>query len=418
MKKIITPSTIKGTITIPSSKSQTIRALLIATFAKGKSIINNALLSNDTISCIKACEAFGATIIRDDNQIFLDSSNLKIGGSPITIDCENSGTTLYLALGLAASLEKEITFTGDESLQSRPVGPLLKAYKDLGCEVSDTNYPPFTIKGPITKSKTIIDCPTSQYLSSLLLASTLAKTDVEIITPLLYEKPYVSLTLDWMKEQKLEYKISEDLQHSVVKGNQHFSPIDVTINGDYSSATFFFALAAIGKTTIRIKGLNQFDIQGDKHTLDILEQMGCSINWIDNDVEITGPKELKGGVFSLNSMPDALPALCSVAAFAKEPITFNDVPQARLKETDRIDTMNKNLNLLGVKTEEFEDGITIFGNGKVKGNLVKGYNDHRIIMAMAIAGLYADSPITIDDISAVSVTFPTFFDLIEILKSN
>ncbi len=418
MEKRITPSKTLGTITIPSSKSQTIRALLIATFAKNKSIINNALLSNDTLSCIKACKSLGAKIELNKNMIKIDSTNLSKVDTPITIDCENSGTTLYLLLGLAASLETEITFSGDKSLKSRPVGALLQAYRDLGCFVSDTNYPPFTIKGPITKSKTTIDCPTSQYLSSLLLASVFAKCDVEIITPLLYEKPYVKLTLDWMSEQKLSYNISEDLQHSKVKGNQNFTPINTSINGDYSSATFFFALAAIGKTAIKILGLNKNDSQGDKHTLDILEKMGCTINWIKNGVEVIGPKELKGGTFSLNSMPDALPALCIVGAYSKEKVVFNDVPQARLKETDRIETMNKNLNRLGVKTKELDDGIEIYGRGAINGAHVKGYDDHRIIMAMAIAGLYADNPIIIDDIDAVSVTFPTFFDLINDLKVN
>jgi len=418
MEKIISNTHISGTITIPSSKSQTIRALLIATFAKSKSIINNALLSSDTISCINACRSLGATIDIEGNKLTIDSSNLDANKSPLIIDCENSGTTLYLLLGLCASLEREITFTGDESLKSRPVGPLLNAYRELGCSVSDSDYPPFTIKGPINKNKTTINCPTSQYLSSLLLASLLAKSDVEIITPLLYEKPYVKLTLDWMDEQNLKYKISEDLQHSYVEGNQNFSSINTSINGDYSSATFFFALAAIGKTSIKILGLNKNDSQGDKHTLDILEEMGCTINWIENGVEVIGPKELKGGTFSLNSMPDALPALCVVAAFCKEKVIFNNVPQARLKETDRIDTMNKNLNRLGVQTKEFEDGIEIYGTGSIKGAKVKGYDDHRIIMAMAIAGLYATSPLTIDDIDAVSVTFPTFFDLIEQLKEN
>jgi len=416
MEKIITPSNISGEIYIPSSKSQTIRALLIATFAKGKSVIKNALISNDTISCINACKAFGAIITKEENSLIIDSTNVREKTSPITIDCENSGTTLYLSLGLAAYLESEVTFTGDASLKKRPIGPLLNAYRNLGCSVSDTNYPPFTIKGPITKNKAIIDCPTSQYLSSLLLASCVAKTDVEIITPLLYEKPYVQLTLEWMKNQNFDFSISKDLQHSFIKGNQKYKPIDVTISGDYSSATFFFALAAIGKTSITIKGLEKDDPQGDKHTLDILEEMGCLVEWGENLVKVTGPDKLKGGTFSLNSMPDALPALSVVAAFSSEKVVFNNVAQARLKETDRITTMRKNLERLQVKVKELPDGIEIYGNGKIEGGFVKGYDDHRIIMAMAIAALNATSPITIDDISAVSVTFPTFFELIEKLK--
>ncbi len=418
MEKIINPSKVSGVVNIPSSKSQTIRALLIATLAKGKSVIKNALFSSDTISCIKACESFGAKITKDNTTLLIDSTNVRKGGAPITIDCENSGTTLYLALGLAAYLETEVTFTGDESLKKRPVGPLLQAYKDLGCTVTETNYPPFTIKGPITRNKTIIDCPTSQYLSSLLLASCCAKTDVEIITPILYEKPYVKLTLEWMKNQNFNFEISDDLQHSYVKGNQIYTPINTTISGDYSSATFFFALAAISKTSITVNGLNKADSQGDKETLTILEKMGCTINWKNHGVEVIGPQELKGGTFSLNSMPDALPALCVVACFSKEKVIFNNVAQARLKETDRITTMRKNLEKLNVRVKELSDGIEIDGNGKINGALVKGYDDHRIIMAMAIAAINAESKITIDNIDAVSVTFPTFFELLEQLKET
>lgn len=418
MEKRITPSPVRGTINIPSSKSQTIRAILIATFAKGKSTINNALISNDTISCIKACQSFGAIINRDNNTLVIDSTNFKHKGPPLTIDCENSGTTLYLALGLAAYSEREVTFTGDKSLRSRPVGDLLQAYKDLGCLVSDTNYPPFTIKGPITKSKVVIDCPSSQYLSSLLLASCVAKTDVEIITPILHEKPYVKLTLEWMNQQNLKYKASEDLQHTIVKGNQNYTPIETTISGDYSSATFFFSLAAIGKTSIIIKGLNKEDTQGDKNTLNILEKMGCIIEWQSDGVKVTGPKELRGGTFSLNSMPDALPSLCVVASFANEKVIFNQVAHARIKETDRIKAMRENLELLNVDVVELQDGIEINGRGKIEGAHVKGYSDHRIIMAMAVAGLYAEGDVIIDDIEAVNVTFPTFFKLIDSLKDN
>jgi 3-phosphoshikimate 1-carboxyvinyltransferase len=146
--------------------------------------------------------------------------------------------------------------------------------------------------------------------------------------------------------------------------------------------------------------------------------MGCTINWTENGVEVIGPDELKGGTFSLNSMPDALPALSVVACFSKEKVIFNNVAQARLKETDRITTMRKNLEKLNVSVKELDDGIEINGNGKVKGAFVKGYDDHRIIMAMAIAATNAKSKVTIDNVDAVSVTFPTFFELLDQLKET
>lgn len=404
-----------GIIYIPSSKSQTIRALLIATFSKNKSIIHNALDSQDTRSCIEGCRLFGAKIKEEGSTIYVDATEVGVDNKPLVIDCGNSGTTLYLALGLAASLNKKVTFTGDQQLQKRPLGALLQAYRDLGCKVENTNYPPFTIEGPITGGKTSIECPTSQYLSSLLLAATQSQNECEIIAPVLFEKPYVKLTLGWLDSQKIKYTEQDDLQYFKIKGNQKFSGFESTIAGDFSSATFFFCLAAICKTEITVKGLNKKDEQGDKHTLDILEKMGCIVEWGENQVTVKGPKELKGGTFSLNSMPDALPALCMTAAYSKETVIFNDTPQARMKETDRIAVMSKNLTALGVSVEELEDGIIIKGTGKVKGGSVSGFEDHRIIMAMAIGAMGADDEVVIDDIDAVKVTFPKFFELLESL---
>jgi 3-phosphoshikimate 1-carboxyvinyltransferase len=419
MNTFLSKNTAEGKILIPGSKSQTIRAMLIATFAFNKSIIHNTLISEDTSSCIQACRLLGAIITNIGDTYYIDSSKVGENKAPIEINCGNSGTSLYLLLGLCASLETQITFTGDEQLKRRPIGALLDAYRDFGCTVSNSNYPPFTIKGPMKGGKTTINCPTSQYLSSLLLAAPLCKNNVEIIAPILYEKPYVNLTIGWMDKQKIEYTSSENLQHFKVKGNQKYKGFEDTIAGDFSSATFFFCMAAICKSTITVAGLNKDDIQGDKHTLDILQQMGCIVSWKDDEVTITGPQELKGGIYSLNAMPDSLPALSITAAYSKQKTIFNDTPQARLKETDRISVMATNLTMLGVKVQELEDGIIIEGNGKVAGGCtVSGFDDHRIIMAMAIAALGADKPINIEGCDAVSVTFPKFFELYNSLSKN
>lgn len=419
MNTLLTKNTATGKINIPGSKSQTIRALLVATFAFDKSTIHNTLISEDTLSCIQACRLLGALITNEGDTYFVDSRNVKNNKLPLEIDCGNSGTSLYLLLGLCASLEREITFTGDKQLKKRPIGPLLKAYKELGCQVSDTEYPPFTFKGPIKGGNVSINCPTSQYLSSLLLAAPLCKNSISITTPLLYEKPYVGLTLGWLDKQGIEYASTNDLQHYSIEGNQKYNGFEDSISGDFSSATFFFCMAAICKSSITISGLDKNDAQGDKHTLDILEAMGCSVSWEDNAVTVTGAKELKGGTFSLNDMPDSLPALAVVAAFSKHKVIFNDTPQARLKETDRITVMATNLKRLNVDVQELDDGIVINGNGSVTGGCsVYGYDDHRIIMAMAIAALNADKPITIEGIDAVSVTFPKFFELYNSLLKN
>ncbi len=413
------PAHLEGEIEIPASKSQTIRAFLIATFAKSKSIIRHPLISFDTKSCINACASMGAEIVftEDYSIAYVDSTNALEGFDSLEIDAGNSGTTEYLLLGLAASLGIPVKVFGDRQLNSRPVGPLGKALEDLGAEVETTDgKPPLTIKGPLKGGKTTIECKTSQYLSGLLLATPLAKNDSIIDCSLLYEKPYVKITLSWLDMEGIEYTISEDLEHAKVKGGQKYKGFDSYIAGDFSSASFFFAAALISKSTVTVKGLDRNDPQGDKAILDVLEKMGAEVTWNGNEVVVKGGDVIKGGEFDLNMIPDTLPILSIVGAFANGDVHLTNVPQARIKETDRIAVMCENLKLLGVAVDEEEDGMLIHGKGYIRGGSVKGYGDHRVIMALAIASAATGEGLTIDDESAVGVTFPTFFDLFNSLK--
>ncbi|AEC02635.1 3-phosphoshikimate 1-carboxyvinyltransferase [Parasphaerochaeta coccoides] len=405
-----------GTTHIPSSKSQTIRALLIAAMAEGTSIIRNPLYSADTRACMKLCEQFGAHLEYHDDRIILTSGTPSEG--PLFIDCGNSGTTLYLGVGLAARAGTPTTFTGDSQLRSRPVGALLSSLADLGASITDPSgnsgipdTPPFTITGPLKGGTTSIISTTSQYLSGLLIACTASEGDVVIEVPLLYEKPYVGITLDWLDRQNISYTASRSLDLFKVPGGQRFSPFDHYISGDFSSASFFFCAAAVSGTSITVTGLDRNDPQGDKHILDILSAMGCAVSWNTCAVTVTGPASgrLRAGSFDLNTMPDALPVLAVAACFADGTVTLGNVPQARIKETDRIAVMYENLSAIGACIEEKEDGLTITGSSSLRGGIVSGHDDHRIIMAMAIASLRCSQPLTIQGIDAVSVTFPSFF---------
>lgn len=409
-----------ATIWIPGSKSQTIRALLIASFSRGKSTIINPLISSDTLSTANALKTLGVKIDYDEGKkLFrVDAENIGKGFDKVTLDLGNSGTGTYLLLGLAASLEKEITITGDESLSSRPIAPLAKAYEDLGAEVSTNDgFLPVTIKGPLKGGMTEIECRTSQYLSSLLLASVLCSADVEITCPLLYEKPYVAITLSWLDRQGISYEISDDYLHSRVKGGQAFQAGQFTVSGDYSSASFFFALAAASGKSVTVLGLDRYDSQGDKRVLDVLQAMGCSVVWVENGVMVKGPEHLKGGTFDINDIPDALPILAAISTLAESDVRLTNVPQARIKETDRIRVMHDELTKLGAKVTEEDDGLIIHSGSKLHGGKVSGHKDHRIIMALSILGVLIDG-IEIDDTKHASVTFPTFFTLLNEIREE
>ncbi len=406
-------SIVDGEVFIPSSKSQTIRALLIACFAKGKSIIKKPLISKDTESAIKLIQKFGATVNIENDKIIVDGGNLT--QEDITVDCENSGTTMYLSMTLACSLGVKVTYKGDEQLNKRPIGALLKSLEDLGAKVGKENnkipnYPPFTIQGPLKGGETTISCPTSQYLSSLLLGAPLAFNSCVINVPLLYEKPYVEITRWWLRKQNIQFIAKRNFEQVKCIGEQKYTNFTETISGDFSSASFFFCMAAITNSSVTVCNLREADPQGDKQILSILRHMGCKIKWHKNKVTVTGCKELKPGNFDLNNCPDTLPVLCATSVFVKGRTMLYNVPQARIKETDRIKVMRKNLQKLGVWVKELDDGLIIEGGLSIINNKVKGYKDHRVIMAMITLGLGFDGDLIIDDEKAISITYPNFIE--------
>ena len=333
---------------------------------------------------------------------------------------EKSGELLVRMTGACKGCaSSSVTLKGDEQLNRRPIGPLVEAYRDLGLEGGCTQgRPPVVITGALEGGSTSIECPTSQYLSSLLLSLPLAGGDSEVDIPLLYEKPYVSMTLDWLDRQGIAYDMRDDLQHLRMHGGQHYHPFDERISGDFSSASFFLVAAAITGCTLTLKGLDMDDSQGDKGVIDILVAMGCSVECTDEGITVTGGRPLHGGTFDLNSMPDALPALSVLGAVTDGPLTLTNVANARIKETDRIACMTRNLRLLGLEVDEMEDGLTVHPGPIDGGVTVPGYGDHRMIMAMAVLSLIAHDGLTIDDEKAADVTFPTFVSLLERVKGG
>ncbi len=411
-------------VTVPASKSHTIRALLIAAAAEGVSEILNPLVSEDSKSCISAVRQMGAEVTTEESRwivkgtagkFFLNSGNAE---EDVVVDTGNSGTTLYLAAGLAALSDRAVTFTGDDQIRSRPAGNLLKSLSDLGVSVfykMKEGYPPFTIQGHLTGGTTSIECPSSQYLSSLLLCAPLSPGETVIEVPLLREQPYVEMTLRWLDEQEIEYK-NNDFKQFIIPGKQMYRSFKKQVPGDFSSATFFLCAAAITRSTVILRGLDMGDSQGDKAVVPMLEQMGCAVERGNDFVKIEG-RPLMGHTFDLNDTPDALPAMAATACFAEGETRLINVPQARLKETDRIAVMTRELSKMGADIEELPDGLVIRGRKSINGTFLKGapvsgHKDHRVIMALAIAALRAEGETVIDDDSAVGVTFPDFFNFL------
>ncbi len=408
----IRQSTVSGNIKIPGSKSHTIRAMIIAGLADGESLIRAPLLAGDTLSCLKALEEMGITFISKSGE----HSHLKIKGSGgkfretgKVINVCNSGTSLRILTAIGALSDKTIKFDGDDSVRKRPMQPLLSALYDIGAKVESNNgHAPLAISGPLKGGKTMTDGISSQFLTALLLACPLADGDTEIDVIDLHEKPYIEMTLKWLDEQNIIYT-NRNFEHFTIKGGQFYKPFSTTIPGDFSSATFPLIAAVATGSKITIEGLDFNDSQGDKRVFKIIESMGASISHEKEGVIVAGT-QLKGMELDLNDIPDALPALAIAGCVAEGETKLLNVEQARLKESDRIRAICVELRKMGAKIHELDHGLVI-EKSQLTGTEVKGYGDHRIVMALSIAGMIASGETLIHDgAESIQVTYPFFVE--------
>ena len=405
---------LSGEAAIPGSKSHTIRGLVIGLLAEGTSTLLRPLASGDTESCVNACRALGATVDTSAPDRWTIRGTAGRPAAAIgVVDVGNSGTTLRLAMGAAALAAGLTEFTGDEQIRRRPVGPLIEALRTLGATAyskGGTGCAPLVVGEGLRGGQVSIECPTSQYLSSLLISCPLAAGDTEIDVPLLNEKPYVAMTCRWLRELGIELEAAEDLQHFRIPGAQRYPAFERAVPADFSSATFFLVAAAVTGSEVLLRGLDMADTQGDKAVVGMLEQMGCEAAAEPDGLRFRGPERLTGCDLDLNSTPDALPSLAVAGCLAEGRTRLLNVPQARIKETDRIRVMAEQLTAMGARVEELPDGLVIQG-GTLRGAEVHGYGDHRVVMALAVAGMAAEGVTTVDTAEAMTITFPTFPDL-------
>lgn len=401
-----------GCVAIPGSKSHTIRALFFASLASGRSVIRNPLISNDALSALEVCKAFGAGIENFGDRFEVSG----FSGIPCTpenvIDVGNSGTTLRFGLMTAGLGDGCTVFTGDYQIRRRPLGPLIEAMNNLGAQVFSTRgngMAPVVARGRLKGGSTGLDAVTSQYLSAILINAPLIEKDTELIITRLNEAPYVEMTLWWLDRFGVKYE-NDAFKTFTIKGGQSYKPFDVTIPGDFSSATFFVVLAAISGGEFLLKNLDMSDTQGDKQVLSFMESMGAGVRLREDGILIKG-NGLKGIEIDMNSTPDALPAMAVAGCFAEGETRLLNVPQARMKETDRIHVMCTELKKLGADIEELPDGL-IVRRSRLKGCRVNGHDDHRVVMALAVAGLNTEGETVIDTAEAMNVTFPEFTGLI------
>jgi 3-phosphoshikimate 1-carboxyvinyltransferase len=414
LKAKIRPSRLSGKVTIPGSKSHTIRAVAFAALADGKSRIEAPLESADTLSAVTAYRAAGARIVEEKNSWTINGVAGDVQAPSSTVDIGNSGTTIRVAIGSFALLRSgAAVLTGDEQIQRRPAGPLGKSLNDLGATVKSVKAngcAPFEVRGRLRGGETSIEAVTSQYLTSLLINTPLADGESRIHVPLLNEAPYVGITLDWLKFLGIRYECADDMSEFSIPGGQEYKAFERRIPADFSSATFFLAAGAIPGNKVISSGLDMSDSQGDKAVVDYIRAMGAHIRAEGDAVMVSGAR-LDGCEIDLNATPDALPMMAALACFAEGKTRLVNAPQVRIKETDRIEVMARELSKMGATVSELEAGLVV-DRAALKGAAVEGHGDHRVVMALAVAATAAEGETTINGAEAVSVTFPGFFDIL------
>ena len=411
MKWKVSRSRLKGVLAVPPSKSHTVRALLIASLARGESRIRNPLAQGDGASALRVATSLGAVVRHDEGVACVAGGGVAaLGAGTRSCACDNSGTSMTLFTSAAALGATPVCFDGDASLRSRPMQQLFAPLRQLGVSVTVHTRQgdvPFTVQGPLRGGTAQVNGLSSQFVSSLLLSCPLAQQDTHLEVVDLHERPYVEMTRWWLNRQGIRHECEPDLSRFVIYGGQSYHPFDLTVPGDFSSATFGAVAACLGAGGLMLSGLDFDDPQGDKEVFTVLERMGARIERGGTGAEVDAPDGLDGGTFDLNAMPDALPALCVAATVARGTTRLVNVAQARIKECDRIAVMCRELGAMGASVRELPDGIEIRPSA-LRGAGVCGHGDHRVVMALALAGLIARGETIIDTAESAAVTYPTF----------
>jgi len=411
LRLVCRQSRLKGEVRIPGSKSHTIRAVAIASLAEGESMIRRPLVSNDTRAAVDAYRALGAQIEVGPEVWAVWGTGGEVRVPENVIDVHNSGVTLNTALGTCALLrEGAAVLTGDEQIRRRPAGPLARALNDLGASVRSTRgtgTPPFVVEGRLRGGETTVEGTSSQYVTGVLINAPLGDGGSLVRVVKLNEAPYVEMTLDWLRRQGVNVQ-QEELREFRIPGGQMYRPVDRGIPADFSSATFFLGAGALGENDVLLRGLDMSDTQGDKAAVEYVREMGAEVAVSEEGIRVRA-RELEGQEFDLNATPDALPMLAVLGCFAKGTTRLVNAPQARIKETDRIAVMAGELRKLGGRVEELEVGLVVHGS-ELRAADVDGHGDHRVVMALAVAGCALPGKTVVHGAEAAAVTFPEFTD--------
>jgi 3-phosphoshikimate 1-carboxyvinyltransferase len=406
---------LNGKVCAPSSKSYTQRMLVAAALSNGTGKVSNPLLSEDTEATSRAIVALGATVAKTEDCWTVTGANpLKNANKPI--DCGESGATLRFMVPVAALAPDPSILVFRGSLERRPIESLLQSLADLGANTHvqklDGKDAVFVEGGGILGGKTsILGNVSSQFVSGLMLACPMAKleTEITIATPLESED-YVRMTQELIQQHGIRMIVEGNFERITIMSNQTYKSLDCKVPGDFSSAAFLLAAAAITYSNVQIDNLDSESIQGDRAILGILKQMGIAGKACENSVEINGTGNSLGALnIDAKNIPDLVPICAVLACYAEGTTRINGVQRLRFKESDRLSSLEVELAKMGAHIEMDDNSLIVKGPCALHGTSVDPHNDHRIAMACSIAALGAEGETTIKNAECVRKSYPQFF---------
>ncbi len=406
---IFTPTEIKGSVRIPSSKSQAHRALICAALA-GNSVVRGIDTSNDVNATANALRSLGAQLdYNASERTFYIGKPCLHSISAGEINSGESASTLRFFIPLAAALGDDVTFVGEGRLGKRPTDIYKTILEANGAKLiypENGDFLPLTVSGPLTAGKySLRGDISSQFVTGLLLALTQVDGESEIkLTTRLESKPYADLTVDVLR--RFGADISESDSAYKITGTR-LSPLDIEVEGDCSQAAFFAVAAAIGGS-VAMTGINRHTKQGDFALFDIVSRFGAEVKWDGDTVTVTRADKLRASDIDAADIPDLVPALAVMASLAEGTTRIYNAGRLRIKESDRIASTAAMLTSLGADVSETDDGLIIVGRDKLTGGYVCSYNDHRIAMAAAAASAGCIDDVTVDDMSCINKSYPEF----------
>ncbi|MBW2484127.1 MAG: 3-phosphoshikimate 1-carboxyvinyltransferase [Deltaproteobacteria bacterium] len=422
MKEIRPVRKIKAEVTVPGSKSITQRALIAAALADGESILHGPLESEDTRYTADALEQMGVTVDKLIDRWIVRGNGGQIATPDKEIFLGNNGTATRFLTSVASLGAGTFRISGDERMAERPILPLVQALEGWGVDIVSirkNGCPPLLIKAHgLSGGKTILpEGKSSQYLSSLLLVGPYARQQAELdVEGEILSLPYVIMTLAVMESFGIKVEVNEALNsYKIPRGT--YGAKEYAIEGDASNASYFYAAAAVTGGEVTVPNVPVPSLQGDAAFVALLARMGCQINKTGDGLTVSGPEELRGITIDMGDMPDVVPTLAVVASQAKGRTTIKNIAHLRIKECDRLHVMAVELAKMGARVQELDDALIIEGKdpeASMHGAEISTYNDHRIAMSFAVAGLAVPGVKVLGE-ECVAKSFPDFWERFQLL---